>query len=198
MRRVFGIPKTNLVGFNKLQAQIVIIDPKPHQNTFFFNNAIENSSMDLSRKSQTSTNTSEFDPVEVRNLNRSRHESMSKVQGRESLIFQIYAAFSVDFPNTYDDCARQCYWFISFVILHVLVNESDFCRPAPTRFSPLLFMFCTVCHVSRKKKNFRIRSKEKLKKILSLRVRLMIAQFKCSNPLFTVKERFSSRLVVLL
>ena len=154
--------------------------------------------MDLSRKSQTSTNTSEFDPVEVRNLNRSRHESMSKVQGRESLIFQIYAAFSVDFPNTYDDCARQCYWFISFVILHVLVNESDFCRPAPTRFSPLLFMFCTVCHVSRKKKNFRIRSKEKLKKILSLRVRLMIAQFKCSNPLFTVKERFSSRLVVLL
>ena len=69
MRRVFGIAKTNLVGFNKLQAQIVIIDPKPHQNTFFFfNNAIENSPMDLSRKSQTSTNTSEFDPVEVRNL----------------------------------------------------------------------------------------------------------------------------------
>ena len=59
--------------------------------------------MDLSRKSQTSTNTSEFDPVEVRNLSRSRYESMSKVQGRESLIFQTYAAFSVDFPNTYDD-----------------------------------------------------------------------------------------------
>ena len=28
---------------------------------------------------------------------------MSKVQGRESLIFQTYATFSVDFPNTYDD-----------------------------------------------------------------------------------------------
>ena len=59
--------------------------------------------MDLSRKSQTSTNTSEFDPVEVRNLSRSRHESMSKVQGRESWIFQTYATFAVDFPNTYDD-----------------------------------------------------------------------------------------------
>ena len=35
VRRVFGIPKTNLVGFNKLQAQIVIIDPKPHQSTHF-------------------------------------------------------------------------------------------------------------------------------------------------------------------
>ena len=59
--------------------------------------------MDLSRKSQTSTNTSEFDPVEVRNLSRSWHESLSKVQGRESLIFQTYATFSVDFPNTYND-----------------------------------------------------------------------------------------------
>ena len=102
--RVFGIPKTNLVGFNKLQAQIVIIDPKPHQNTYiyFFYNTIENSPMDLSRKSQTSANTSEFDPVEVRNLSRRRHESLSKVQGRESLIFQTYATFSVDFPNTYN------------------------------------------------------------------------------------------------
>ena len=49
-----------------------------------------------------------------------------------------------------------------------------------------------------KKKNIRIRSKEKHKKISSLRVRVMIAQFKCSKPLFTVEERFSSRLVVLL
>ena len=41
-------------------SQIVIIDPKPHQSTHFLYN-VENLPMDLSRKSQTSTNTSEFD-----------------------------------------------------------------------------------------------------------------------------------------
>ena len=54
------IRKTNLVELNNLQAQIVIIDHKPHQSTHFLY-TIENSSMDLSRKSQTSTNTSELD-----------------------------------------------------------------------------------------------------------------------------------------
>ena len=42
------------------------------------------------------------------------------------------------------------------------------------------------------------REKEKHKKVSSLRVRDVIAQFKCSKPLFTVKERFSSKTVVLL
>ena len=45
--------------------------------------------MDLSRKSQTSTNTSEFDS--------------RSIQGRESLIFQTYVTFSIDFRNTYND-----------------------------------------------------------------------------------------------
>ena len=36
-------------------------------------------------------------------MTRSRHESLSKVQGRESLIFQTYVTFSIDFPNTYND-----------------------------------------------------------------------------------------------
>ena len=36
------------------------------------------------------------------------------------------------------------------------------------------------------------------KKISSLWVRDMIVQFKCSKPLFTVKERFSSKTVDLL
>ena len=44
----------------------------------------------------------------------------------------------------------------------------------------------------------KIVSKEKHKKVSSLRVRDVIAQFKCSQPLFTVKERFSSKMVVLL
>ena len=44
----------------------------------------------------------------------------------------------------------------------------------------------------------KIQSKEKHKKVSSLRVRDVIAQFKCSQPLFTVKERFSSKTVVLL
>ena len=35
-------------------------------------------------------------------MTRSLHESLSKVQGRESLIFQTYVTFSIDFPNTYD------------------------------------------------------------------------------------------------
>ena len=38
--------------------------------------------------------------VEVRNCTES--ELLSKIQGRESLIFQIYVTFSIDFPNTYD------------------------------------------------------------------------------------------------
>ena len=36
-------------------------------------------------------------------MTRSRHESLSKVQGRESLIFQTYVTFSINFPNTYND-----------------------------------------------------------------------------------------------
>ena len=34
---------------------------------------------------------------------RSLYESLSKVQGRESLIFQIYVSFSIEFSNTYND-----------------------------------------------------------------------------------------------
>ena len=36
-------------------------------------------------------------------MTQSLHESLSKVQGRESLIFQTYVTFSIDFPNTYKD-----------------------------------------------------------------------------------------------
>jgi len=36
-------------------------------------------------------------------MTRSRHESLLKVQGRESLIFQTYVTFSIDFPTTYND-----------------------------------------------------------------------------------------------
>ena len=39
--------------------------------------------------------------VEVRNDTKS--ESLWKVQGRESLIFQIYVTFFIDFPNIYND-----------------------------------------------------------------------------------------------
>ena len=40
-------------------------------------------------------------PVEVRNCTKS--ESLSKGHGRESLIFQIYVTFSIDFPNICND-----------------------------------------------------------------------------------------------
>ena len=58
--------------------------------------------MHSSRESQTSTNTSEFEEsVDVRNDTKS--ETLSKVQGRESLIFQMYVTFSIDFSNIYSD-----------------------------------------------------------------------------------------------
>ena len=55
--------------------------------------------MDLSWESQTSTNTSEFDHQQRWEMTRSLHESLSKVQGRENLIFQTYVTFSIDFPK---------------------------------------------------------------------------------------------------
>ena len=54
------LPRRLLLELNLLQAKIVIIDPMPCQNTHFLY-AIENALMDLSRGSQTLTNTSEFD-----------------------------------------------------------------------------------------------------------------------------------------
>ena len=33
----------------------------------------------------------------------SLHESLSKVQGRDSLIFRTHGTFSIDFPNIYND-----------------------------------------------------------------------------------------------
>ena len=43
-------------------------------------------------------------------MTRNLHESLSKVQGRESLIFQTNVTFSIDFPNIYND------YFLSNVI----------------------------------------------------------------------------------
>ena len=51
VRSVSGILKTNLVGLNWLQDEIVIIDPKPHQSSHFLY-TIDNSPMDLSGESQ--------------------------------------------------------------------------------------------------------------------------------------------------
>ena len=45
-------------------------------------------------------------------MTRSLHESLSKVQGRESLIFQTYATFSIDFPNTYND------YLLAMLLIH--------------------------------------------------------------------------------
>ena len=102
-------------------------ESKPCQSiiflSFFFLIYIENSPMDFSRESQTWTNTFEFENhlVEVRNCTKS--ESLSKGQGRESLIFQIYVTFSIDFPSIYNDyllvkVIMSCYfgkrgWFFS-------------------------------------------------------------------------------------
>ena len=36
-------------------------------------------------------------------MTQSLHESLSKVQGRESLFFQAYVTFTIDFPNICND-----------------------------------------------------------------------------------------------
>ena len=45
-------------------------------------------------------------------MTRSRHESLSKVQGRESLIFQTYVTFSIAFSNRYDD------YLLAMLLIH--------------------------------------------------------------------------------
>ena len=52
---------TNLVKLNQLQAEIVIIDPKPQQSTKFLIYYIESTIGFVQGKPLTSTNTSEFD-----------------------------------------------------------------------------------------------------------------------------------------
>ena len=59
----------------------------------------------------------------------------------EKAYFQKYVTFSIDFTNTYND-----YLLISFLIL---VNEGNFSCPAPTRFSPLLFMFLWILFLTK-------------------------------------------------
>ena len=80
-------------------SQIVFIMALSHiRALIFFLYTIENSPMDFnSRESRTyfRIRTS----VEVRNCTKS--ESFSKVHGPESLIFQIYVTFFIDFPNIY-------------------------------------------------------------------------------------------------
>ena len=74
----------------------------------------------------------------------SLHESLSKVQGGESLIFQTYVTFSIDFQHI----SLLANVIDSFFV--VLVNEGDFSRPAPTRFSlPLLFMFLWILFLTK-------------------------------------------------
>ena len=122
---------TNLVELNYLQAEIVIIGPKPHQSTHFLY-TIENSPMDFSREAK----------------HRQIFPNSNTSRGEKS-IFQIYVTFSMHFPNIDIYILiidRQCYWFISLVIL---VNEGDFSRPAPTRFSPLLFMFLWILFLTK-------------------------------------------------
>ena len=58
-KRIRNKTKQNLLELNYLQTEIVIIDPNPYQSTPFLY-TIENSPMDLSRESQTSTSISEF------------------------------------------------------------------------------------------------------------------------------------------
>ena len=69
-------------------------------------------------------------------MTRSPHESLSKVQGRESLIFQLHISI-ISSPML----------LIHFFV--ILVNESDFSRPEPTRFSPLLFMFLWILFLNK-------------------------------------------------
>ena len=93
---------------------------------------------------------------------------MSKVQGRESLIFQTYVTFSIDFSNIYND------YLLANVIgsfFFVLVNGGDFFRKVPKRFSSLLFMFLWILFLTKYDKIMYRMSKRVLKKRFSLKER---------------------------
>ena len=81
-----------------LQAEILIIVPKPYQSTRFLY-TIENSPMDSSRESQTWMNNSKF------SINRGKkfHEVWIIVEDSRlrKLDFPNVCNFSNDFPNTY-------------------------------------------------------------------------------------------------
>ena len=81
-------------------------------------------------------------------MTRSLPESLSKVQGRESLIFPTYVTFSTNFPNICNDYLLANV-IDSFLLLFWQTKASDFSRPAPTRFSPLLFMFLWILFLTK-------------------------------------------------
>ena len=98
---------------NQLQAEILIIDPKPYQSTHLFichdwefTNGFFQGKPNIDEYFRIRTS------VEVHNCMRS--ESLSKVQGWESLIFQIYVTFSINFPNIYNEylLANVTDWFL--------------------------------------------------------------------------------------
>ena len=74
-------------------------------------------------------------------MTRSLHESLSKVQGRENLIFQTYVTFSIDFPKIHITIIFLPMLLIQFFIL---AKEGYFSHPAPTRISPLLLLFLWI------------------------------------------------------
>ena len=98
---------------NQLQAEILIIDPEPYQSTHLF---ICHDWEFTDGFFQGKPNIDEYfrirTSVEVRNCMRS--ESLSKVQGWESLILQIYVTFSINFPNIYNEylLANVTDWFL--------------------------------------------------------------------------------------
>ena len=111
---------------------IVIIGHKQHQGTHFLY-TIEDSPMDFSREAKHRRI--------LTNSNISRGEKLHEVW-----VIVLCGRFTVEnaFPNIVT--FSICYWFISLVIL---VNEGDFSRPAPTRFSPLLFMFLWILFLTK-------------------------------------------------
>ena len=87
---------------NQLQAEILIIDPKPYQSTHLFichdwefTNGFFQGKPNIDEYFATRTS------VEVRNCTKS--EWLWKVHGRQRLFFQIYVTFFIHFPNICND-----------------------------------------------------------------------------------------------
>ena len=93
--------KQTLKSWTSYKFEIVIIGPKQYQGTHFVIYHWEFTDGFFQEKPNADENIRIRTSVEVRNCTKS--ESLSKGHGRESLIFQIYVTFSIDFPNIYND-----------------------------------------------------------------------------------------------
>ena len=131
----FGISKQTLWS-QRNASHILFIDPYSNQHTNFFD-TIENSLMDLSRESQTLTNTSEFEEL---------RDKWRKVQ----IIAECSRSRKLDFPNKYDnDLLSNVFYLSNFSCYFSQCRWSLPPKLKLTRFPPLFFLFFWILFITK-------------------------------------------------